>query len=158
MRQESFNWVRTIETLGILSVIGSLFIVAWEIRQNTNVARSATMQAVSEMSYDAAMRLVDNSELRDAFLGAASGADLTDEQFLQMQWFVAAILRVQQNRYNQILLGIVDKEQALQMGGRAGIYVQPFFREFWDLDRNNYPLDFQEYMEQEVFHPSKQEY
>ena len=145
-----FSWGRAIEVLGIVSVIGSLFVVAWEIRQNTNVARSAAMQSVSEMSYDAARMVIENTELRDSMLATRSGK-LTDEQVMQLAWYVAAILRIQQNRFNQVKLGIVDLEQALGMGGRGALYNSPWLQEIWVSARDDYPQDFQQYMDKEVF-------
>ena len=119
MRNTSFNWAQTIEALGILSVVGSLFFVAWEIRQNTNVARSATVQAIAEQSYDGAMRIAENTELRNAYFAGNAGT-ASEAQRLQLQALYAALIRIQINRFEQIKLGIIDRDLALRIGGVTG--------------------------------------
>ena len=115
------------------------------------------MQAVSEMSYDSSMRMVDNAELRDAWRAARSNS-VTEDQQLQLRWFLGSILRIQQNRFNQVKLGIIDLEDALQMGGRAGVYREPYFSEVWASAKQQYPVDFQQFMEQHVLMLSEEQH
>lgn len=148
----NLNWKGLVEIVGILSVVGSLAFVALEIRQNTNAARSSTLQTVSEMSFDSTLAMVDNADLRDAWIAARSVrlTDLTEDQQLQLQWFVGALLRVQQNRFNQVKLGVIELDDALDMGGRAASYKSPVFAEIWATARDNYPEDFQAYIDEYV--------
>jgi hypothetical protein len=140
------------ELLGVLGVIASLIVVAVEIRQNTNAVRSATIQAMSQQSFDSLGFFVENSDLRTAWLADADGT-LTDEQFIQIRSYWGAQVRAQQNRYLQIKLGVLDEETAMQIrdagesgtGGRARS-----FRRHWEDMKLNYPADFVEYMDNVV--------
>lgn len=138
-----------IELVAALGVIVTLAFVALEIRQNTDVARSATAQAIAEQSYDAVMRLVDNNELRAAYLAGFDG-ELSSEQEQHLRMFYTAVIRLQLNRHEQIKLGIIDLELALNLGGRGDGYGSPYFVEFWTEIRERYPADFQEYIEKHV--------
>ena len=155
MNQKKANWQGLIEVVGIVSVVGSLAFVALEIRQNTNTARSATLQSVSEMSLTTSMAMTENADLRDAWLAARSNS-LTEEQDLQIRWFISAMLRVQQNRFNQIKLGVLELDEALEMGGRAGAYREAFFADVWETAKVQYPIDFQDFIEEHVLPLSAQ--
>lgn len=143
------RWQRGIEVVGILSVVGSLVFVALEIRQNTNAARSATMQLISEMSTNAILPMVENADLRAAWHAGRTNS-MTEDQEFQIRWYVALLLRVQQNRFNQIKLGIIELEEGKQTGGRASGYREPFVIDIWNSSKDQYPADFQQYFERYV--------
>jgi hypothetical protein len=150
-------WRETAEVIGVLGVVGSLIFVAFEIQQNTNAVRSATIQAMSQQSYDSLALFVENSDLRAAWLAEQEGT-VTEEQFLVMRSYWGAQVRTQQNRFLQIKLGILDEETALQIrdagesgtGGRARS-----FRQHWDAMKFNYPADFVDYMDNVVLAPDR---
>jgi len=50
----------------------------------------------------------------------------------------------------QAKLGILDLDDAMQIGGRGYAYRQPYFADFWARRRENYPPEFQQYIEQYV--------
>ena len=146
---EKLGWKGLAELLGIVSVVGSLIFVAMEVRQNTDAVRSATIQAIAELSYDSTMRLVENSDLRAARVAARSGS-MTEDQIEQLDTWYTALMRIQQNRLVQSRLGILDLEDAMQIGGRARAYREPYFAEYWERRKNYYPPEFQDYIEQQV--------
>ena len=135
--------------LGIFGVIGSLIFVAMEIRQNTDAVRSATIQAITELSYDSTMRPVDNADLRAARITARSGS-MTKDQIEQLDGWYTALMRIQQNRLVQAKLGVLDLDDAMQIGGRSRAYREPYFAEYWSRRKNFYPPEFQKYIEQQI--------
>jgi len=138
-----------VELLGLVGVIGSLIFVALEIRQNTDAVRSSTIQAIAQLSYDSTMVSVNNAELRAARLAAQSGG-MTQDQIAQLDSWYSALMRIQQNRLLQAKLGILDLDDAMQIGGRGYAYRQPYFADLWARRRENYPPEFQQYIEQYV--------
>lgn len=144
------RWKVVGSVLGGLGVIGSLVFVALEIRQNTAAVRSATIQAISEQSFTAVAQLVENADLRAAYEAATTGTDLTPEQRFHLRMFYLGIMRIQQNRYLQSQLGVLDLRSLLFVGGRGGAYSLPFFAEYWAEDRDQYPAEFQEFVEGEL--------
>lgn len=147
MEAREAKWTVVGSVLGGLGVIGSLVFVAFEIRQNTEAVRSATIQAISEQSFDAVAQLVENADLRAAYEAARTGSALTPEQRLQLRVFYLGIMRIQQNRYLQSRLGVLDLETLLFVGGQGGAYSLPFFAEYWAEDRDQYPAEFQDFVE-----------
>ena len=149
MRFENIGWKGLTELLGIASVVGSLIFVAMEIRQNTDAVRSATIQAITELSYDSTMRMVENADLRAARVAARSGS-MTEDQIEQLDTWYTALMRIQQNRLVQSRLGILNLNDAMQIGGRSRAYREPYFAEYWERRKKFYPPEFQEYIEQRV--------
>ncbi len=147
MAIKSWIWKETAEVIGVLGMIASMIFVGLEIRQNTNTARGATLQAVSQQSLDLAMIGIDNSELRAAFVAAREGT-LSSEQEGLMLWFVAAKLRADENRFRQVELGILDESNFLQLSNHSA-YRTTYFAEYWATRGGEYAADFQEIVERE---------
>ena len=141
-------WRETAEVIGVLGVIASLVFVAFEIRQNTNAVQSATIQALSEQSYDTVRLTIEVPEAREA-LRAARENKLSEEQKELFDLMLSAALRLHQNRYLQVRLGVLDEATSLEIGV-GGIYRIPYFREFWSKNRSNYSPGFQEYVDRVV--------
>jgi hypothetical protein len=143
------SWKESVEVLGILGVIGSLVFVALEVRQNTNAVRSATIQAIADMSYDGTMMQVEHADLRAARAAAKDGT-LTDDQRSQLDSWYTGLMRIQQNRYVQAELGVLDLEDAMQIGGRAAAYRDEYFADFWRRKKDAFPQAFREYIERDI--------
>ena len=155
MAGPSWIWKETAEVIGVVGVIASLIFVAFEIRQNTDAIRSATVQDISRWSYDASMAAVEFPELLRARQAACRG-DLSEDQRPALFVYYASLLRLQANRFQQAQLGILDEELALNLGGRGGAYTNPFFEEAWSILRNDFGPEFQEFIEERVVPRSRE--
>jgi len=149
VNKANISWQSLIELLGVIGVIGSLVFVALEIRQNTDAVRSSTIQAIAELSYNSTIAVVNNADLRAARI-ACESSELTADQIAQLDAWYSALMRIQQNRLLQANLGVLDLEDAMQIGGRANAYRQPYFANYWARRGSNYPPEFQEYIEKYV--------
>jgi hypothetical protein len=134
-------WKESAEVLGVVGVIASLIFVGAEIRQNTNAVRGATLHAVSQQSMDLVMAGVDSPELRSTFAAGRENR-LSAEQKVLMNWFIAAKLRADENRFRQVELGILDVSTFQQLSNHEA-YRMPHFAEYWALRGNVYAADFQ---------------
>lgn len=148
------KWKFLGQLLGALGVILSLIFVAWEIRQNTEAVKSATIQAISEQSIAAANLAVQNKDLRDAFLIAIKEQSLSADQDAQVTFFYMSLMRLNMNRFLQFKLGILEKETVLYLGMHQGPYQSTHFKTFWDQDKASWPEDFVSFMETVVFNRS----
>ena len=146
------NWIRkeTAEILGVLGVIASLIFVALEIRQNTSAVRSATIQAISEGSHDSNYRLAENPDLLAIIRKADSLEPLTIGERDRLFSLYTAIMRLNQNRFQQLRLGVLDEDTLFQVGGRGRFYRGPFFAEYWAETRQDHSVEFQEFVEREL--------
>ena len=147
METRDAKWKVIGSIFGGLGVIGSLVFVALEIRQNTEAVRSATIQAISEQSFEAVAQLVENPDLRAAYEAASTGAELAPEQRFHLKIFYRGLMRIQQNRYLQSQLGVLDLETLLFVGGQGSAYSLPFFGEYWAEDGHQYPAEFRRFVE-----------
>ena len=151
------GWRETAEVIGVLGVI-SLIFVALEIRQNTNAVRSAAVQAISEQVIDWQTSVaLDNDWIRIAsFLLEEGGtySDLPPRDRVKYLYVVNPTIRIMENRYRQVKLGVIDPDELDVSGGRANIswYRSRHFLDYW---RSSDPAqiwspDFVEFMETEV--------
>lgn len=135
------------EKIGIVAIVVSLAIVAYEVRQNTNAIRSTVVHSISQQSFDAVALSIENKDVRDALYASASG-NATPEQKRLVDLAYTALLRIQLNRYLQSDIGVIDRDTVLRIGGSGGgsIYQRSDFREFWERKKSDYNAEFQAYM------------
>ena len=145
-RQQRRDWI---EIIGVAAVIITLAFVALEVRQNTNAVRSAVVQGVTEQSIDVYEMLIQDNSLREAMRAVDAGTATPDQQD-RIYMLFSMITRLQQNRFLQVELGVVDKETLMLLGGRGDVYRRAGYRAYWEQRRNEHSPEFRAYMEQEV--------
>lgn len=124
------------EVIAAAGVILSLIFLGLEIRQNTNAARSATVQALAAQSFEFTMRMSEDPNwIRiEAYLSQAgtSRNDLSAEDGRIQELKYTAALRIMENRLRQYQLGTISEPEITQLGGGArAFYSSPMFREWW---------------------------
>jgi hypothetical protein len=138
--------------LAVIGLIGSLGLVAFEIRANTNAVVSQTLQSLAEQQTDLSLLGVENPELREAY-GLASDDqvdDLTYEQVQLLTWFYTGVMRITENRYRQYQLGTLSAEALSQLGAKGSLFRNPFFAVFWPTQEGMHSADFTTYVQQEL--------
>jgi len=83
---KKIDFDRTISLLANVGVIAGIVFLGFELRQNTNAIRGATVQAIADQSYDSSMRVAENAELRAAIRAGREGT-LTQDQEMQLNVF-----------------------------------------------------------------------
>ena len=149
---ERYSRKDAFEFVGLIAIVLSLAVVAYEVRQNTAAVRSAAIQGVSDQATNAISLVVENPELLDA-IDAADQGTADRRQQRQVDAYYALILRLQINRFLQAEVEAIDRQIILRMGGRATVYNTPSFRKYWEQIKENQPGDSREYMERDVFSP-----
>ena len=147
MATVSWIWRETAEVLGVIGVIATLIFVALEIRQNTSAVRSATVQAISEQSFDVNMRLAEEPDLLVLMRKADNQEPLTDSERDRLFTLWNAILRLNQNRFQQFRLGVLDDTTIFEVGGRNSSYQGSSFTEYWAATKQNHSVEFQRFVE-----------
>jgi hypothetical protein len=141
------------EVVGAVGVIATLVYLGAQIRQNSNVVRSATRQAVSNAQMEIGIRLATNPELRAAVL-RWNGRDPTptspDTQ-VRDEMFLRAMLRAFENQYHQNQDGTFENAMwAGYLENMRRVFIAPFFRDFWDANRSLYSTDFAAFVETQM--------
>lgn len=152
MNQE--QWRGWIEIVGVISVVITLAFVALEIRQNTNAVRSAVIQGVSGQSMQTVQVLLQDDSLREAMRAVDAGT-ASAEQHDRISLYFAMLTRLQQNRFLQTQLGVVDKETMQLLGGQGNVYRREGYRTYWERRRDEHPPEFQAYMDELIVLPAR---
>jgi hypothetical protein len=139
-----------LEIVGLVAIVASLGLVAYEVRQNTAAVRSSVIQSVSDQSIGAITLVVENTDLREGIDAAVAGT-ASNKQMRQVNAYYAMLLRVQMNRFLQVEVGAIDKLVITKMGGKATVYDTPAFRRYWGDIKAQQAADFRAYMEKEIF-------
>ena len=123
--------------------MASLILVAYEVRQNTKATRGVTLQGIADQSLVVTMVGLNNPDFRHAYQRASRGLKYaTPSDYSILMWWYSGVMRVMENRYRQVQLGIVDRTALMQLGGASGAYRHPFFRAYWESQRVTFPPDF----------------
>lgn len=140
-----------------LGVILSLLFVGYEIRQNTQVARGTAVQATAEQIIQWQTEVATDPEWIRVITFLREGGsfhDLSPEDRQRYQWVVTSTVRIMENRFRQMELGVISRED-LGIGGgtsNSAWFRSPYFLEWWqnaDQTRSWAP-DFLEFFETEV--------
>lgn len=128
-------------------VILSLLFVGLEIRANTNAVRGATIQGISDQSITVTLAIAEIPELRAAYSKVLAGREqeLTLAEEDAVTQLYSAAMRISENRFRQLDLGVLDSPGAV--GGGAALYRVPFFGAYWATRGSEYPDDFIDYVE-----------
>lgn len=151
MALKKWIWKETAETVGVLGVIATLIFVAFEIRQNTQVSRAASIQAMADASIQISLAWANDEEglaLLERVFDGAVPSDLTRMENAKLRMYYVSALRSAESRYRQIELGLLP-EGDTWVGGSAAIYSAQYTAAYWSVLRNTIAADFAAYMEAE---------
>ena len=141
------------EIVGAVGVIATLGYLALQVRQNSNVTRSATRQAISSVQADLGLRIAESADLRAA-LASLRGIDILTPELdatIRDSVFFRAVLRAYENQYYQYEDGTFDAD--MWIGYRENMreaFSTSKARRYWESCRALYSLDFVEFVEREL--------
>ena len=138
-------------------VVLSLIFVGFEIRQNTQVARAAAVQATMEQIIQWQTEVASDPEwirIIDSLRNGGSYSDLSGLDQQKYNWVVSATVRITENRFRQMQMGVID-ETDLGVGGgtsNPAWFQSPYFLAWWASDdrSRSWAPDFLEFFETEV--------
>ncbi len=110
------------ETVGAVGVIATLGYLAFQVRQNSNVTRSATRQTISSVQADLGLRIAESADLRAALASLGEIEILTTEMdaAIRDSTFFRAALRAYENQYYQYEDGTFDADMWIGYRERIG--------------------------------------
>jgi hypothetical protein len=142
------------EMVGAVGVIVSLVYLALQIRQNSNVVRSATRQAISTTQVEMGFRIAESSDLR-ASIAASWGIEgpptaAQDTEILNV-FLYRAFLRAYENQYHQFKEGTFDAD--MWSGYREalrGMFFSGGSLKVWEQTRAAFSPDFTRFVDSEI--------
>ena len=148
---------QAVSVVANLGVIAGLVFLGYELRQNTLISRGAAVQAIAEQVNDWQIEMASNSDwirIMSFLENGGTYADLSTEDIIRYRLVVTPTVRIMENRFRQVRLGIIDASELDVGGGKANTswYRSAHFKAFWnnsDADIRWTP-DFVEFMETQV--------
>jgi len=138
------DWGAVGEIVGAIAVVVTLLYLAGQIRQNTQVARSATRQAITQGATDFARNLTESGELTDLLHRSLDGQALEPNEMLRVQAFFYMTMRQYENIHYQHLSGMLD--EADWSGFREnlkGLFGTTLCYDYWGMEHRFYNPTFQ---------------
>ncbi|MFV1988788.1 MAG: hypothetical protein ACC682_16060, partial [Gemmatimonadota bacterium] len=143
--------------IAAFGVVLSLVFVGYEIRQNTQVARGAAVQATMDQILQWQAESGTDPEwirILDFLRNGGSYSELAQIDQTKFNWVVSSTVRITENRFRQMQMGVID-DGDLGIGGgtsNAAWFRSTYFLEWWaSADRTqSWAPDFLEFFETEV--------
>ena len=140
-----------------LGVILSVVFVGYEIRQNTRVARATAVQATADqITQWQAESGTDPEWIRiyDFVITGGAYADLSSLDQSRYGWVVTSTVRITENRFRQMQMGVIKAEDLGAGGGTSNAqwFQSEHFLDWWQAgDRTqSWAPDFLEFFETDV--------
>jgi len=154
---KKLDYGQMVSVLANIGVIAGILFLGFEIRQNTLISRGAAVQSIAEQVNDWQIEMASNENWMriQTFLNSGGTySELSAEDQVRYLYVVTPTVRIMENRYRQVQLGIIDPSELEVGGGKANTfwYRSAHFTEFWhasDADIRWSP-DFIEFMETQV--------
>lgn len=157
------NWRLIVEVGGVAVVVASLLLVVFELRQNTDALRGATLDAITERGQ---FELHWSSEIAPIFIKAVQDPSQLDtiEAYRLGEWMTSA-LNARRNEFAQYQLGLLDESSWLASESIIQfLFSHEWAREWWLIYRGAFwnqdfvkrvdelvetsPFDYEEILEQ----------
>ena len=156
---ETINWeaVQAVsEALGLIVVVGSLVFVGFQIRQNAQATRAASMNTIMDSWGDMYMRVSESDKLAEiVWNGTQDPNAVSGVERFRFSIAVTSFLHSWHNTYYQWKIGTYDSEAwSAQVTALINFFSLPGIRATWNDRRNMFPQDFQMYVETEIISKS----
>jgi hypothetical protein len=142
------------EVVGAVGVIVSLLYLALQIRQNSNVVRSATRQAISTTQVELGFRIAESSDLRASMAklwGLGDPPTAAQDTEIRNLFLYRTFWRAYENQCHQFREGTFDAD--MWSGYREalrGMFILGDSRQVWEQSRAAFSPDFARFVDREI--------
>lgn len=140
--KKASDWMNLSASIAV--ILGIVFL-GLEIRQNTEMMKSQTRDAISEKQMMFSEWVATESELAEAIAKATAGQPMSSAEGVQYAYFLAGVWREWENSYYQFQQGLFDREEfAPRMNRWHDMMRTKLVRDSWVATRMNYAPGFRE--------------
>ncbi len=137
--------------LGGLSVVLSLLLVAWEIRENTLALSAQAMQDLNTMANEALLVAAENEQLAEILVKGDSDLSSLSEVELRQYWsYHYGLINILDAAHGFYARGILD--EAEYSGWRVytcEYLAEPSVRSVWEEEKETFGVEFAGFVERE---------
>jgi hypothetical protein len=131
-------------------VLGSIFYLALELRQQNKVSKAATRQEIAKAHQSLTLASMDE-RLISARIKFYRGMDLTEEEEHAWTVHLHAIFRARENHFYQFSAGMLDDEEwNAMLKGFVTLFERPFNNDVWNRVQGTYSPSFVEIVNKEI--------
>ena len=140
------------EIIGVITVVGSLIFVGFQMRQNTKALNMNSNHGIQEAFRDAVCRLAENDTLSSIFHSAISDPEsITGIEKYRFALYLQSALQVYADAFYQNRIGTLDAFAWESIDAQMGNFLKvPAVRNYWESSGSNYPKPFVTYINSEV--------
>ena len=104
------NWKDAAELVGIAAIVASLFMVAYELRQNTIASQQEAAATYAASTRDLDLFVAGNPEFSSIVQKVVNGQEISSEERFRLRIFYRSVLRTWQDTHYQYLSGTLNKD------------------------------------------------
>ena len=137
------------EAIGVVAIVVSLILVAYELRQNTVMMRAQITQTRADLAMTEQVATYNSAYMPSILVKIENDEELTDEEVVRYRTYVRGFLRNQDNaywQYNQGLLG-ENTPDSIRAAVTAVIGRPRLGREIWESQKSTYTPEFVRFVE-----------
>ncbi len=138
------SWRKITELAGIAAIVASLILVAFELKQNTDMTRAQIIQSRAETAINLADVMINSDYMADIFVKVGNGEELTDAETVRYVFWLRASLRNQDNNIQQYNHGLLPDHIPRAAAGTIRLIVEhsPVSREWWERNKFSFSDEF----------------
>ena len=104
------NWRNTAELVGITAIVITLFMVAYELRQNTTASQQVAAATYASSTRETLLFLASSPDFSSILVKNFDGQELSEEEDVRVLNFHRSMLRTWQDTHYQYLSGNLDED------------------------------------------------
>ncbi len=138
-----------VEVVGIVAVVISLGFVAYEIRQNNDLAAAEARQVRTSMVIDAWRFTAENSEFADIRVRDNNGEEISDAERIRIDSHVMSVFVMLDWTFQELPEGSPEMNQVREVQ-RNNFALYAGYRRVWEARKNSFRPEFVQWMEDNV--------
>jgi hypothetical protein len=138
-----------IEIVGIAAVVISLGFVAYEIRQNNELAAAEARQVRTSMVVDAWRFTAENSEFAEIRVRDNNGEEISDAERIRIDSHVMSIYVMLDWTFQELSEDSPEMKQVREVQ-RHNFATHSGYRRVWEARKNSFRPEFVQWMEENV--------
>ena len=137
------------ELIGAAAVVATLLYLVKQIKQNTEVARSAVDLEITTMGTDFHMRVAENPALARAYyIGLHDPDSLSEDERMQLHYLIPGVFLLFEGAHKQYIRGFLPEEGWLPYEGLISYLLEnPIVRDWWVNGSTVFSQDFETVVE-----------
>ena len=134
------SWRDTVELMGIVAIVLSLILVAYELRQNTTMMRAQTRDAMTEKQMMFTDWVATNRYTAEVLTLSGQGKlEPGTPESISFEFFAQGVIREWENSYYQFEQGLFDSDEFAprKIRWRQIMSLGPM-RDYWERSKNQF--------------------